>query len=165
MCTLVCEGIEFLQQQRVNIIFLSQKSFPYRSLHERIYWNPFLVRVLLISTKHEAQDISLYMQMWRPSKATLESSTSPTSFSLIGVNYPSSLPKALPSAMRCIRGLPNTITCQWIPTGLFGASFYTFARVSITTTILPLLVFMSNQTKQEDELQSYSTQSRTTFVY
>ena len=128
MCTLVCEGIEFLQQQRVNIIFLSQKSFPYRSLHERIYWNPFLVRVLLISTKHEAQDVSLYMQMWRPSKATLGSSTSPTSFSLIGVNYPSSLPKALQSAMRCIRGLPNTITCQWIPTGLFGASFYTFAH-------------------------------------
>ena len=37
-----------------------------------------------------------------------------------------------------LRGLPNVVTCQWIPTGLFGASFHTFARVSITTTILPL---------------------------
>ena len=56
----------FLQQQMVNILSLSQKFFPYRSFHERIQQNPFLVGVLLISTKHEAQDISLYMQTWRP---------------------------------------------------------------------------------------------------
>ena len=34
--------------------------------------------------------------------------------------------------------LLNVVTCQWIPTGLFGMSCCTFTRVSITTTILPL---------------------------
>ena len=92
----------------------------------------------MISTKREAQDISLYMQTWRPSKATSGSSALPTPFSFIGVNYPFSLPKVLLLAMRCASWTPNVVTCQWIPMGLFGASFHTFARVSITTTILPL---------------------------
>ena len=35
------------------------KSFPYRSLHERILRNPFLVEVILISTERGAQDISI----------------------------------------------------------------------------------------------------------
>ena len=96
----------FLQQQRVNILSLSQKSFPYRSLHEHIQRNPFLVGVLLISTKRETQDISLYMQTWRASKATSGSSASPTPFSFIGVNYPSSLTKVLLLAMRCASWTP-----------------------------------------------------------
>ena len=89
-----------LQQQRVDIFSLVQKSFPYRSPYKRILRNPFLVRVLLISTKCEAQDISLYTQMWRPSKAMSGSSASLTPFSFIGVSFPSSLPKVLPSAIR-----------------------------------------------------------------
>ena len=49
-----------------DISSLAQKSFPYGSPHERILWNPFLVRVLLISIECEAQNISLYMHAWRP---------------------------------------------------------------------------------------------------
>ena len=35
-----------LQQQRIDIPSLIQKSFPYRSLFGRIWWNPFLIGIL-----------------------------------------------------------------------------------------------------------------------
>ena len=97
----------------------------------------------MISTKREARDISLYTQMWRPSKATSGLSVLPTPFSFIGVSFPSWLPKVLPLAMRCASWI-NDVTYQWILTGLFGASVYTFARVSITTTVLPSSILPSN---------------------
>ena len=64
MHTLICEVLGFLQWQEINLLSLGQKSFPYRSLYECIWWNPFLVGVLLSSTKRGTQDNSLYMQMW-----------------------------------------------------------------------------------------------------
>ena len=39
--------LELLQQQKVDIFSLNQKSFPYRSPNERILRNPFLVGILL----------------------------------------------------------------------------------------------------------------------
>ena len=81
--------------------------------------------------------------MWRPSKATSGLSVLPTPFGFIGVSFPSWLPKVLPLAMRCASWI-NDVTYQWILTGLFGASVYTFARVSITTTVLPSSILPSN---------------------
>ena len=50
-----------------------------------IFRNPFLLGVFLIRGKHGAQDISLYTHVWRPSKATSDSSKihiSPSTYSL-----------------------------------------------------------------------------------
>ena len=34
----------------------------------RILWDPFLIRVFFIRVNHEAQDISLHIYSWAPSK-------------------------------------------------------------------------------------------------
>ena len=82
MRTLVCEGIGIFYSSKVltslpwcRVIFLI--GIPY----EHIFRNPFLVGVFLINTKRGVQDISLYIQTWRPSKATSGSSASPTTSS------------------------------------------------------------------------------------
>ena len=75
-----------LQQQRIDIPSLIQKSFPYRSLFGRIWQNPFLIGIPLSSTKRGGQDISLYMQSWVASKLVSGPSAYPTPLSFIGVS-------------------------------------------------------------------------------
>ena len=57
-----------LQQQRVDLFSFDQKSFPYRSPHERILRDPFLIGILLSSIKCGEQDIPLYTKSWIASK-------------------------------------------------------------------------------------------------
>ena len=75
-----------LQQFRVDLSSLDQKSFPYRSLLGRIWRDPFLIGILLNSTKHGGKYISLYMQSWVASNPVSRSSTYPTPFSINGVS-------------------------------------------------------------------------------
>ena len=63
-----------------------------------IFWNPFLIGVFLIRGKRGAQDISLYTYVWRPSKVTSGSSTSPiTSSGLSASPTPSLGSSGLPT--------------------------------------------------------------------
>ena len=79
MRILVCEGIRaFYSSKGLTYLPWCRALFLIGILYERIFQNPFLIGVFFINTKHGAQDISLYMQTWRPSKATLGLSASLT---------------------------------------------------------------------------------------
>jgi len=84
----------------VDISFLLQKSFPYRSLFRRIWRNPFLIGILLCGTKRGEQDISLHMQSWAAIKPVSGQSAYPISFSLIGISL------LMVSAFRCVLRTP-----------------------------------------------------------
>ena len=43
-------------------------------INTRILLDPFLVRILSIKVNHGAQDVSLYVYLWGPSKAMLDPS-------------------------------------------------------------------------------------------
>ena len=75
-----------LQQQMVDIFFLDQKYFPYRSPHERILRDPFLIGILLSNTKRGEQDIPLYTKLWVASKPVSRSSTYPIYPNFSGVS-------------------------------------------------------------------------------
>ena len=111
MRTLICEGFRVSQQQKVDISSLVQKYFPYRSPHERILRNPFLVGVLLINTECGTQDISLHVHAWRPSQGHARTVSLAYPLQLSGISLPSSSPKLSPSTQS--RRLPTTITRQW----------------------------------------------------
>ena len=68
----------FLQQQRVDLSSLDQKSFSYRSLLGRILRDPFFIGIPLGITKRGEQDISLYTQSWVASNSLSRSSAYPT---------------------------------------------------------------------------------------
>ena len=77
MCTLVCEVFRgFLQQVGLTFVpwhegfFLVEKIF----ITTHILRDPFLVGIPLIRVSREAQDVSLYIHAWRPSKAMSDSS-------------------------------------------------------------------------------------------
>ena len=78
--------VGFLQQQRVNLSSLNQKSFPYRSLLRHILLGPFLIGIPLGITKRGEQDISLYTQSWVASKLASESSAYLISFGLTDIS-------------------------------------------------------------------------------
>ena len=77
MCTLVCEvfGGVFIVG-RVDIRSLAWRVFPCREdLHYYAYLaGSFLVGIPLIRVSRGAQDVSLYIHAWRPSKAMSDSS-------------------------------------------------------------------------------------------
>ena len=62
------KALVLLQQQRVDLFSFKQKSFPYRSPHERILRDPFLIGILLSNIKRGEQDIPLYTKSWIASK-------------------------------------------------------------------------------------------------
>ena len=68
----------FLQQQRVDLSSLDQKSFSYRSLLGRILRDPFFIGIPLGITKRGEQDISLYTQSWVASNPLSRLSAYPT---------------------------------------------------------------------------------------
>ena len=101
MHTSVCEGIgAFYSSKGLTSLPWCRVLFLIGNPHESIFWNPFLVRVFLINTKCGVQDISLYMQTWRSSKATSGSSTSPTTSSgSSALPIPSSRSSASPTTL------------------------------------------------------------------
>ena len=127
--------LELLQQQRVDLYSLDQKSFPYKSLLRRIWRNPFLIGILLSSAKRGGQGISLYIQLWVTRNLVSRSSTYPTPLSLNGISLLMAL--ALRYALQTPYSAPIKSpfigTYQWELTVLP-------VTVSLCLTLLPITV-------------------------
>ena len=77
MCTLICEGFGFFYNGlELTSISWQRGSFLVGKIliNTRILQDLFLVRILLIRVNHGVQDVSLYIHLWRLSKATLDPS-------------------------------------------------------------------------------------------
>ena len=112
-----------LQQYRVDLSSLDQKSFPYRSLLRRILRDPFLIGILLSSIKHGEQDISLYTKLWVASKPVSRSLALPYSSTLqwgqlntINLLKASALKHASWTPFSTYNRSSFANHCQWKPT-------------------------------------------------
>ena len=117
----------------VDIYFLLQKSFPYRSLFGHIWRNPFLIGILLSGTKHGGQDISLHIQSWAASKPVSRPSAYPNSFSLIGVSL------LMVSAFRCVLRTPYSAPIK--------TPFVDFYQRKLTVLYITINLYLTVLTK------------------